>query len=191
MAKSWYIVQTYSGYEKKMERVLRQKLDDANNVLDPSVVSDVKVPVEEIVEIGKDGKRKTRKNLILPGYIMVEMDLPDIGWKPFCSEIRATQGIYGFVGTKPNEKPHPIPAEEARNILQRSGDIKGDSKTVRIKQIYSVGDQVKIKEGAFASFSGTVDEVYADKAKLRVTVQIFGRATPVEVELSQVEKLVQ
>lgn len=188
MAKSWYVVQTYSGYEKKMERVLRQKLDE--NILDSSIVSDIKVPQEEIVEI-KDGKKKTRKNLILPGYIMVEMDLPDIDWKPVCSEIRATQGIYGFVGTKPNERPRPIASDEAKNILQRSGDIKGDNKTVRIKQIYSVGDQVKINDGPFASFSGTVDEVYADKAKLRVTVQIFGRATPVEVDLTQVEKLVQ
>lgn len=189
MAKSWYVVQTYSGYEKKMERVLRQKLDEG--VLDPNIVSDIKVPQEEIVDIDKDGKKKTRKNLILPGYIMVEMDLPDIGWKPTCSAIRATQGVYGFVGTKPNERPRPIASEEAKNILQRSGDIKGDSKAVRIKQIYSVGDQVKINEGPFASFSGSVDEVYADKAKLRVTVQIFGRATPVEVDLTQVEKLVQ
>lgn len=188
MAKSWYVVQTYSGYEKKMERVLRQKLDE--NILDSSIVSDIKVPQEEIVEI-KDGKRKTRKNLILPGYIMVEMDLPEIGWKPVCSEIRATQGVYGFVGTKPNERPRPIASDEAKSILQRSGDIKGDSRTVRIKQIYSVGDQVKINDGPFASFSGSVDEVYADKAKLRVTVQIFGRATPVEVDLTQVEKLVQ
>lgn len=188
MAKSWYVVQTYSGYEKKIEKILRLKLDAGD--LDSNIVSDIKVPQEEVVEI-KDGKKKTRKNLILPGYIMVEMDLPDIGWKSVCSAIRSTQGVSGFVGTKPNERPRPIPAEEAKNIFQRSGDIKGDNKTVRIKQIYSVGDQVKINEGAFASFSGTVDEVYADKAKLRVTVQIFGRATPVEVDLTQVEKLVQ
>lgn len=189
MAKSWYIVQTFSGYEKKMERVLRQKLDEG--ILDSNIVSDIKVPQEEVVEVDKNGKRRSRKNLILPGYIMVEMDLPETEWRPVCSVIRSTQGIYGFVGTKPNERPHPISSEEAKNILQRSGDIKGESKTVRIKQIYSVGDQVKINEGPFASFSGTVDEVYADKAKLRVTVQIFGRATPVEVDLTQVEKLVQ
>ena len=187
MSKSWYIVQSYVGYEKKIERILHQKLDEG--VLDSNIVSDIKVPVEEVVEI-KDGKKKSRKNLILPGYIMLEMDLPDIGWKDVCSEIRSTQGVGGFVGTKPNERPRPIPNDQVRNILQRSGDIKGD-KSVRVKQIYSVGDQVKINEGPFASFSGAVDEVYADKAKLRVTVQIFGRATPVEVDLSQVEKLVQ
>lgn len=187
MAKSWYVVQTYSGYEKKMAKVLSQKLDEGR--LDKNVVFDVKVPEEEFEEI-KDGKKRKRHSLILPGYIMVEMDLPDIGWKSVCSEIRATQGVYGFVGTKPNDRPKPIAAEEAKSILQRSGDIKGD-KTIRMKQIYSVGDQVKINEGPFASFSGTVDEVYDDKTKLRVTVQIFGRATPVEVDLTQVEKLIQ
>lgn len=188
MAKSWYIVHTYTGYEKKIERTLRQKLETGD--LDSTVVFDIKVPVEEVIEV-KDGKKRSRKNMILPGYIMMEMDLPDIGWKPVCSVIRATQGVTGFVGTKPNERPRPIPAEEAKNILQKSGDIKGENKSVRIKQIYSVGDQVKINEGPFASFSGAVEEVYADKAKLRVMVQIFGRATPVEVDLTQVEKLVQ
>ena len=188
MAKSWYIVHTYTGYEKKIERTLRQKMEDG--ILDASVVSDIKVPVEEVVEI-KDGKKKSRKNMILPGYIMMEMDLPDIGWKAVCSAIRSTQGVTGFVGTKPNERPRPIPNEEARNILQKSGDIKGEKAAARIKQIYSIGDQVKINEGPFASFSGAVEEVYADRAKLRVMVQIFGRATPVEVDLTQVEKLVQ
>ncbi|MBQ0052786.1 MAG: transcription termination/antitermination factor NusG [Treponema sp.] len=187
MSKSWYIVQTYTGYEKKIEKTLRQKLEDGS--LDSAVVSDIKVPQEEVVEI-KDGKKKARKNLLLPGYIMMEMDLPDIGWKAVCSAIRSIQGVTGFVSTKPNERPRPISTDEAKNILQKSGDIKGD-KAVRIKQIYSVGDQVKINEGPFASFSGAVEEVYADKAKLRVMVQIFGRATPVEVDLTQVEKLVQ
>lgn len=186
MSKNWYIVHTYTGYENKIERTLRQKLEDGE--IDSSIVSEVKVPVEEIVEI-KDGKRKTRKNKFLPGYIMLEMDLPDIGWKPVCSAVRSIQGVTGFVGTNPNEKPRPISTDEAKNILQRSGDIKGE-KNVRIKQIYSVGDQVKITEGPFATFSGAVEEIYSDKAKLRVMVQIFGRATPVEVDFTQVEKLV-
>lgn len=188
MSKSWYIVHTYTGYENKIERTLLQKLEEGE--LDSSVVTSVKVPVEEVIEI-KDGKKKSRKNKFLPGYIMLEMDLPDIGWKTVCSTIRSIQGVTGFVGTNPNERPRPISADEARNIFQRSGDIKGENKNIRIKQIYSVGDQVKINEGPFATFSGAVEEIYPDKSKLRVMVQIFGRATPVEVDITQVEKLIQ
>lgn len=186
MSKGWYIVHTYTGYENKIERTLRTKIEEGE--LDSSVVTEIKVPVEEVIEI-KDGKRKSRKNKFLPGYIMLEMDLPDIGWKTVCSTIRSVQGVTGFVGTNPNERPRPISNDEARNILQKSGDIKGE-KNVRIKQIYSIGDQVKINEGPFASFSGAVEEIYADKNKLRVMVQIFGRATPVEVDISQVEKAI-
>ena len=187
MSKGWYIVHTYTGYENKIERTLRMKMEEGE--LDSAVVTDVKVPVEELVEI-KDGKKRSRKNKFLPGYIMLEMDLPDIGWKSICSVIRSVQGVTGFVGTNPNQRPRPISADEARNILMKSGDIKGE-KSPRIVQAYAVGDQVKINEGPFASFSGAIEEVYADKSKLRVMVQIFGRATPVEVDISQVEKLIQ
>lgn len=187
MAKGWYIVHTYTGYENKIERTLRTKIEEGE--LDSAVVSDVKVPVEEIVEI-KDGKKRSRKNKFLPGYIMLEMDLPDIGWKSVCSVVRGVQGVTGFVGTNPNQRPRPISNDEARNILMKSGDIKGE-KTPRIVQAYNIGDQVKINEGPFASFSGAIEEIYPDKSKLRVMVQIFGRPTPVEVDIVQVEKLVQ
>lgn len=187
MAKGWYIVHTYTGYENKIERTIRTKIEEGE--IDSSVVSDVKVPVEELIEI-KDGKKRSRKNKFLPGYIMLEMDLPDIGWKAICSSIRSIQGVTGFVGTNPNQRPRPISNDEARNILMKSGDIKGE-KSARIVQAYSVDDQVKINEGPFASFSGVVEEIYPDKSKMRVMVQIFGRATPVEVDITQVEKLVQ
>lgn len=187
MAKSWYIVNTFTGYENKIEKTIRLKLETGE--IDSSVVTDVKVPVEEVVEI-KDGKKKTRKNKFLPGYIMLEMDLPDLGWKSVCSSIRKIQGVSGFVGTNPTQRPRPISNDEVRNILQRCGDIKGE-KNVRITQEYVEGDQVKIKEGPFASFSGAVEEIYPDKSKMRVMVQIFGRATPVEVDVMQVEKLIQ
>ena len=186
MAKNWYIVHTYTGYENKIERTIRQMLEAGD--LDSSVVCDVKVPVEEVVEI-KDGKKKSRKDKFLPGYIMMELDLPEIGWKAVCGTLRRIQGVTGFVGTSPNEHPRPISAEEAKNMLQRSGDIKGE-KTARVVQSYEVGDQVKITDGPFATFSGAVEEVNAEKNKLRVMVQIFGRATPVEVDLLQVERLV-
>ena len=186
MSKGWYIVHTYTGYENKIEKTIRQKLEAGE--LDSSVITEVKVPVEEVVEI-KDGKKKSRKNKFLPGYVMLEMDLPDIGWKAICSGIRSIQGVTGFVGTNPNQRPRPISSDEARGILMKCGDIKGE-KSVRVVQAYNVGDQVKINEGPFASFSGAIEEIYADKSKLRVMVQIFGRATPVEVDTTQVEKLV-
>lgn len=185
MAKSWYIVHTYTGYENKIERTLRTLLDSKE--LDPAVVTDIKVPVEEVVEV-KDGKKHSRKNKFLPGYIMLEMDLPEIGWKNTCSVIRRVQGVTGFVGTNPSDRPRPISGDEAKNLLMKSGDIKGE-KPVRINQSYAVGDQVKITDGPFATFSGSVEEVNTEKNKLRVMVQIFGRSTPVEVDLMQVEKI--
>lgn len=186
MSKNWYIVHTYTGYEKKILRTVNMMLEAGE--LDSEIITDVKVPEEEVVDI-KDGKRKVRKNLILPGYIMMEMDLPELGWKDLCASIRHIQGVTGFVGTNPSERPRPISADEAKSLLLKSGEIKGE-KNVKIKQNYAVGDQVKITDGPFATFSGSVEEIDAAKGKLRVMVQIFGRATPVEVDLLQVEKLV-
>lgn len=186
MAKSWYILHTYAGYENKIEKTINTLLDSGE--LDSSIVCSVKVPVEEVVEI-KDGKKRTRKTKILPSYIMLELDLPDLGWKATCNTFRRIQGVTGFVGTNPSERPRPISADEAKELLQKAGEIKGD-KPVHVKQTFAVGDQVKITDGPFATFSGTVEEVNTEREKLRVMVQIFGRATPVEVDLLQVEKLV-
>ncbi len=187
MAKNWYIVHTYTGYENKIERTIRSMLEA--NELDSAIVTDVKVPVEEVVETTKDGKKRTRKNKFLPGYIMLEMDLPDLGWKSTCSQLRRIQGVTGFVGTNPSDRPRPISREEATNLLQKSGEIKGE-KAPRVIHSYNIGDQVKINAGPFASFSGSIEEIMAERSKLRVMVQIFGRATPVEVDFTQVEKLV-
>jgi len=190
MAKSWYILQTFTGYEHKIERVLNKELEDGS--IDGNVLTTVKVPEEEITTVRKDkngnNKNIITKNLILPGYVMLEMDLPQIGWKDTCSKIRRIQGVAGFVGTNPSERPRPIGDDEARNILQQAGEIKGE-KVVRVNQSYEVGDKVKITDGPFASFNGTVEEVNSEKNKLRVVVEIFGRATPVEVDILQVEKI--
>lgn len=185
MARSWYILHTYTGYEQKINRTLNTLL--AENKLDPAVVLQIKVPTEEVVDV-RNGKKHTRNNLILPGYIMIEMDLPQVGWKNTCAQIRRIQGVTGFVGTNPSERPRPISADEAKNLLQTAGELKGE-KSVRIKQNFEIGDQVKITEGPFASFSGAIEDVNAEKNKLRVNVQIFGRATPVEVDILQVEKI--
>lgn len=185
MANGWYILHTFSGYEGKIERTIRSLI--TNGELSSDIVLDVKVPVEEVCEI-KNGKKRVVSKKLLPSYIMLELDLPSIGWKDTCSTIRRINGVTGFVGTSRSEKPRPISNDEAKNLLRRSGDIKGE-KPVRMKQSFSVGEQVKIIDGPFASFSGTIDEVNMEKNKLRVTVGIFGRATPVEVDLLQVEKI--
>ena len=185
MAKSWYMLQVFVGHEAKIERNVRTLLE--RKELDSAVVTDVKVPVEEIIEI-KDGKKKTKHENFMPGYLMVELDLPEIGWKDTCTALRRIQGVTGFVGTDPNVRPRAISAAEAKNLLQKIGVLKSE-KTVKIKQSYSIGDIVKITDGPFASFSGNIEEVNDEKDKLRVNVQIFGRATPVEVSVLQVERV--
>lgn len=185
MSRNWYILHTYTGYENKIERTIKSLL--ADNEIDSNVVLDVKVPVEELVEI-KDGKKKTRMNKFLPGYIMLEMDLPEFGWKDTCAKLYRIQGVTGFVGNiSRNDRPMPITKDEAMNLLQKSGVIKGD-KQVHVRQSYNVGDVVKINDGPFASFTGTVKEINIEKEKLSVEVQIFGRPTPVEVSFLQAEK---
>jgi len=120
MAKGWYVVHTYSGYENKVEKHIRVLIE--RDVLN-GVVSDVKVPSEEVVEM-REGKKRVTNRKFLPGYILLEMDLPDDDWKTPCSEIRKIQGVTGFVGSSRGIKPQPISAEEARSILQKAGEIK-------------------------------------------------------------------
>ncbi|BDC95198.1 MULTISPECIES: transcription termination/antitermination protein NusG [Treponema] len=197
MSKNWYIISTYAGYEDKIEKLLNMKIESGE--ISSDIVTSVKVPKEEVVEFVKAKDRKTGKeiekkkvvkNKILPGYIMLEMDLPEVGWKETCSVIHRIQGVSDFVGTNPSQKPRPISTAEVRNIFRRTGDLPGE-KNVRIKQNYSVGDQVKLNDGPFANFSGPIDEIYPEKNKLKVLLQVFGRVTPVEVDASQVEKLVK
>lgn len=183
MAKGWYVLHTYSGYEGKIERTLRMMMEDGTL---EGAVSDIKVPSEKVVEV-KDGKKKERTQRVLPGYILMEIDLP-LSWKPIVAKIRKIQGVTGFVGSSPDARPQPISPEEARALLQRMGEIKADA-TARMKESYNVGETVRIVDGPFDSFTGTVEEVHPEKSKLKVMVGIFGRNTPVEVEFTQVEKL--
>ncbi len=184
MAKGWYVLHVYSGYENKIEKFIRIMMKESPFV---ETVFDIKVPAEDVVEV-KDGKKKITTKKFLPGYILIEMDLPDRGWKEVCSGIKKIQGVTGFVGYSGNSKPQPISAEEARNILQKTGVLKSD-KTMTVAQIFSEGDNVRIVEGPFNTFTGTIEDVNTEKGKLRVVVGIFGRATPVEVDFLQVEKM--
>jgi transcriptional antiterminator NusG len=185
MATGWYVLHTYSGYENKIEKTIRMMIESGE--LDKEIVRNVKVPAEEVVDV-RDGKKRTQTRKFLPGYALVEMDLPDLDWKTTCSRIKKIQGVTGFVGTPADRKPQPLSGDEARSILQKSGEIKGE-RAVRTRQSFSSGEQVKIIDGPFESFTGTIEEVNQEKNKLKVMVGIFGRNTPVEVDILQVEKL--
>ncbi len=184
MAKGWYVVHTYSGYENKVEKYIRLLMEEEEL---KDKILDIKVPAEDVVEI-KDGKKRISSKKFLPGYILVEMDLPDVRWEAVCSKIRVIQGVTGFVGAQKGFKPQPISQDEARAILQKTGEIKSD-RVLKPKQSYAVGETIRIIDGPFDTFTGSIEEINLEKGKLKVMVGIFGRATPVELDFLQVEKL--
>ncbi len=185
MAKGWYVVQTYSGYEQKIERIINKMREtDTDFAL---ICSDVKVPFETVIEV-KDGVRREVKRKILPGYILVELDLPDNSWQNWCSHIRRIQGVTGFVTADDRVKPKPLSNAEVKNIFQKTGDLPAE-KVYKPKQTFEVGERVRIIEGPFDTFTGVIDEVNLEKSRMRVSVGIFGRSTPVEVDFLQVEKI--
>jgi transcriptional antiterminator NusG len=185
MASAWYVLHVYSGFERRIEKKLRGMIDSGD--FDKLVVHDVKIPTEEVTDI-RDGKKRTVTRPTIPGYILIELDLSDSNWKKVCYQLREIDGISGFVGTPPTRKPQPLHAEEARALLARSGEIKGE-RVGRAHTAFSTGERVKITDGPFESFTGVIDEVNNDKTKLKVMVGIFGRNTPVEVDFNQVEKV--
>ncbi len=186
MSKGWYVVHTFSGHEQKIEKLIRRQIETDDDFA--TVCSDVKVPFETLVE-NKDGKKKETKHKVLPGYILVELDLPEDNlWKKYCDKIRSIQGVTGFLTTMKHARPLPLSKEEIENILQKTGELQAE-KTFKPKQNYSLGDNVKITDGPFSGFTGVVEDINTEKNRIRVTVEIFGRATPVDIEFTQVEKI--
>jgi transcriptional antiterminator NusG len=184
MAKGWYVVHTYSGHENKVQKHVTRLIESERF---GDHLFDVKVPQEDVVEI-QNGKKRVSSKKFLPGYILVEMDLGDAIWKDLTATIKQIQGVTGFVGVTIGRKPPPISGDEVRAILQKAGAIKSD-RMMRPRQSFSVGETVRIVDGPFDSFTGTVEEVNLEKGKLRVAVGIFGRSTPVELDFLQVEKV--
>lgn len=176
MAKRWYVVHAYSGFEKQVMRSLieRVKLKGMEEEF-----GQILVPTEEVVEM-RDGKKRRSERKFYPGYVLVEMDMNDATWHL----VKETPRVMGFIGGTP-EKPAPITSREADAILQRVQD--GTDKP-RPKTLFEAGETVRVTDGPFADFNGVVEEVNYDKNRLQVSVLIFGRATPVELEFSQVEK---
>ncbi len=186
MARGWYTVHTYSGYEQKIEKLIRRMMETDSDFA--SVCLDVKVPFEILIET-KDGVKKEVKHKVLPGYILVELDMPeDDSWKRYCSQIKRIQGVTGFLAATRSSKPVPLSKDEMNNILQRTGEIKAE-KAFRPKQSFNVGESVKVVDGPFSGFTGVIEEINLEKSRIRVSVEIFGRPTPVEIEFNQVEKI--
>ena len=184
MSRSWYIISVFTGHERKVESTIRTLLE--KNEIDSNVITNVKVLEHEIKS--EDDKKKPRKEIFMPGYVMLEMDLPQYGWKDPLAVLYKIQGVTGFVGCV-SRKDHPIAItqDEAKKLLMQIGVMKAD-KLSYTRQSFSIGENVKITEGAFASFTGVIKDVSLEKEKLSVEVQIFGRATPVELSFSQAEK---
>ena len=175
MAKAWYVVHTYSGFESKVKSSIEERAK-AQGLQDK--ISQILVPTEDVVEL-RNGKKRTSTRKFFPGYILIEMDLDDATWHL----VKETPKVTGFVGDK--QKPSPITEEEVG--LVRTQMDEGTAPAKR-EAAYSKGDGVRIIDGPFVSFTGTVEEVNLDQGKLKVMVSIFGRATPVELDFLQVEK---
>jgi len=175
MAQHWYVVNTYSGFENRAKQNLEERI---KNLGKGEYFSDILVPTETVVDLVK-GKRKMSQRKIFPGYILIKMELNEETWHI----VKDTPKITGFAGD--GTKPVPISDREVEEILSQ---IKEGGSKVKPKVAFNVGDNVRVIDGPFVNFIGTIEEVKPEKRKLKVLVSIFGRATPVELDYIQVEK---
>lgn len=189
MAKGWYAVHTFSGWEQKIETQIRSMMDDDTKL--GRYCYDVKVPIRVIKE-NKDGKQRERKSKILPGYILLEIDMPEDfeEIKRIIFMVKSIEGVTGFVNatTARGSKPIPLTAAEVKNIFELTGDIKSTT-AEEMFNTFEKGDRVYIKTGSFASFNGVVEEVLKERGRLKVSVEIFGRPTIVDIETSDAERI--
>ena len=174
--KNWYIVHTYSGFENKVKESLLQRVQAYGLQAE---IGEVLIPTEDVVEM-RGGRKVVSSKRFFPGYILVEMNMTDNAWHV----VKNTPKVTGFVGA--GAKPTPLSKEEVEQILEQ---VKTAAEKPKPKYTFDKGDTVRINEGPFASFNGTVDDVNTDRNTLKVMVTIFGRATPVELDFLQVEKL--
>ena len=177
LPKRWYVVHAYSGMEKAVERNLRERIDRAEM---QDKFGRILVPIEEVVEL-KNGKKAVTERRFFPGYVLVEMVMEDATWHL----VKHTSKVTGFVG---GAKNRPAPISEAE-VLKIENQMKEGIEKPRPKVEWMVGEVIRVKEGPFTDFNGAIEDVNYDKSKVRVSVTIFGRATPVELDFSQVEKI--
>ncbi|MGG3916510.1 transcription termination/antitermination protein NusG [Bacillus sp. es.034] len=177
MEKNWYVVHTYSGYENKVKANLEKRVETMGM---QDKIFRVIVPEEEETDF-KNGKKKVIKKKVFPGYVIVEIVMTDDSWYV----VRNTPGVTGFVGSSGHgSKPTPLLPEEVTNLLKQMGMTE---KKVEID--FELGETVRVNEGPFANFTGSIEEIDNAKAKVKVLVNMFGRDTPVELDFSQIDKL--
>jgi len=176
MAMQWYVVHAFSGFEKQVERSLEEHIRTAGM---EDMFGEIMVPTEEVVEM-RGGQKRTTKRKFFPGYVLVKMEMTDDTWHL----VKSVPKVTGFIGGTAT-KPAPISDKEAQTILQQ---VQEGVEKPRPKFTFEAGEQVRVIDGPFADFNGTVEDVNFEKTKLRVSVSIFGRMTPVELDFSQVEK---
>jgi transcriptional antiterminator NusG len=176
MSKKWYVVHAYSGFEKTVQRTLTERVTRSGL---QEQFGRILVPVEEVVEM-KSGQKNISERKFFPGYVLVEMDMTDESWHL----VKSTPKVTGFIGGT-STRPTPISEKEVQNILHQ---IQEGVEKPRPKVLFENGEMVRVKEGPFTDFNGTVEDVNYDKSKIRVAVTIFGRSTPVELDFGQVEK---
>ena len=174
--KNWYVVHTQTGLEDKVKRALENKIA-VNNMQE--LISSVVIPTEQVSEV-RSGKKKISQRKFFPGYLLVEMDLNESTY----IFVKTAPGVTGFIGL--GKKPMPLPQEEVDNILRKTKDTQVKPSP---KIVFEKGEQVRVTDGPFQNFNGTIDEIHPEKGKIKVSVSIFGRATPVELEYWQVEKI--
>lgn len=175
MARAWYILHTYSGFEEQVKTAMLERIKKAGQ---EELFGEILVPTEQVVEMIK-GSKKTSSRKFFPGYILLNVDLNDETWHT----VRDTPKVTGFVGNDLN--PVPLSDEEAMKIISR---IKDGAVKPKPKVTYDIGDVVRVTDGPFSNFQGVVEAVYPDKGRVRVMVSIFGRETPVELEFVQVTR---
>jgi len=172
--KAWFVVHTYSGYEERVRKNLEQRIRSMDAAED---IAQVVIPTEDEIEV-KNGQRRTVTRKILPGYILVQMTLNDLSW----NIVRNTPGVTGFVAS--GNKPVPLEEDEVNRIMKQM-----EAEAPRVKVGFKQGQSVRVIDGPFIDFIGTVDEIDASKGKVKVLLSLFGRETPVELDFLQVEKL--
>jgi transcriptional antiterminator NusG len=181
MSKRWYIIQAYSGFEKNVQKTLKERIVREEM---ESYFGQILVPVEEVVDI-KNGTKTISERKLFPGYVLIEMEMTDSSWHL----VKSTPRVNGFVGGTAN-RPLPISQKEVDAILaQMSPEGEGGERKPRPRVEFDIGQRVRINDGPFSNLDGVVEIVDYDRNKLRVSVQIFGRETPVELEFNQVEKI--